>query len=407
MPTTFSKEVDERFKKIRINFLFHHPFLSVLALSLPTIYRSNERSAFQTDGGKLFIDPRKLERYGAEELTYLYAHTLLHVVLKHPGRRKTRDKTLWNQACDVVINNILQEFTNIGQMPRDEITDEQMQKRCVEEVYEILYKKQKKRGGQKRSAEQTAKTTPRKGGAYESALYHPHKRDLDPVSKTLDHGSSEKLDGIIVQALSVAKKTSPHYEGLQIEIDSLIKPEISLYDTLKEFLIASLFEKQSSYARPNRRFIHAGLYLPGQQKSQESLQLYIALDSSSSVTLEEYRKFLGVIEEICGNFYEYFITVLPFDRRVKTEHVIRFDSFNPLQKEQLFIPKSDGGTDFDALLRHVKQSSERRSHNLLLTLTDGEFAISESLPCQTLFLISEKKNTEKFKAYGRVIQFNL
>jgi predicted metal-dependent peptidase len=194
---------------------------------------------------------------------------------------------------------------------------------------------------------------------------------------------------------------------MQIEIDRLIKPEISLQDTLKEYLIASLFEKTTTYNRPNKRYMHNGLYLPGSKKSDELIEVFVALDSSSSVTLEAYKKFLGVIKEVCDGFYEYKVVVLPFDLKVKTEQIMSFDSFNPLNEEVLFIPKSDGGTNFDEVLLYLKKSTDIRSENLLMVLTDGEFEISEPLVCQTLFIISEKKNLKKFERHGRVIQFNL
>ena len=125
------------FEKIRINFLFNHPFLSVLALSIDSEFKENVNSAFLTDGFKITIDTSKLEKYSKDEITYLYAHTLLHIVLKHPYRQKTRDKHIWNQACDVVINNILTTFENIGTRPVDEIVDLAFKDKCVEEVYEI------------------------------------------------------------------------------------------------------------------------------------------------------------------------------------------------------------------------------------------------------------------------------
>ena len=132
---------DEIFQKIRINFLFNHPFLSVLALSIPTMYEENIYSAFQTYGTRLSLDSKKLEKYSIDEITYLYAHTLLHIVLKHPYRQKTREKKLWNQSCDLVINLIMSSFSNIGTMPNDEVLDLDLEDKCVEEVYEILYKK--------------------------------------------------------------------------------------------------------------------------------------------------------------------------------------------------------------------------------------------------------------------------
>ncbi|RXK07637.1 hypothetical protein CRV07_04020 [Halarcobacter ebronensis] len=403
---------DEVFQKIRINFLFNHPFLSVLALSIPTIYQENSNSAFQTNGNEIHIDLKKLEKYSNEEITYLYAHTLLHIVLKHPYRQKTRERRVWNQACDLVINLILSTFSNVGQMPLDEVLDLDLKDKCVEEVYEILYKKEEKEQnqesneGEKQNSE--IKTTPNKKGDLETNIYDKSKMDLEEVSdEKRNEKEREKLDGIIIQALSIAKKNSREYEGMAIEIDTLIKPEISFQDILKEYLIASLFEKTTTYDRPNKRFIHNGLYLPGSKKNDELIEVFIALDSSSSVTLDEYKRFLGVVKDVCDGFYEYQVTVLPFDLKVKEEYIINFDSFNPLIEEKLFIPKSDGGTDFDEVLRFLKKSSEIKSNNLLMVLTDGEFTISEALVCSTLFVVSEKKNIKRFESFGRVIQFDL
>jgi len=402
---------EELFSKLRVNFLFNHPFLSVLALSIPTTFDENDKSAFQTNGAKITIDLEKLQKYSDDDITYLYAHTLLHIVLKHPYRQKTRDSYIWNQSCDLVINNILDTFENIGSKPEDEILDLNLKEKCVEEVYEILYKKEEDEKNQDSQSDETqeseAKVAPDPKGDKEAFIYDNTKLDIEEVSdEKTNQGDQEKLDGIIIQALTIAKKTSHNYGGLQIEIDTLIRPEINLQDVLKEYLTASLFEKQTTFNRPNRRYIHTGLYLPGTKKSDELIEIYIALDSSSSVGLDEYKKFLGVIADICEGFYEYKVTIIPFDKFVKTEHIISFDSFNILQKDDLFIPKSDGGTNFNEVLRYLK-TTEIRSDNLLMVLSDGEFDITEALVSTTLFIISDKKNLKRFESLGRVIQFKI
>jgi predicted metal-dependent peptidase len=394
MQTTSYKDI---FEKIRINFLFNHPFLSVLALSIDSEFKENINSAFLTDGFKITIDTGKLEKYSKDEITYLYAHTLLHIVLKHPYRQKTRDKYIWNQACDVVINNILSTFENVGTRPADEVLDLTLNDKCVEEVYEILYKKK----------EELSKTIPDEKGKIESNAYDKSKLDLDEVLTKSEKTNQEKLDGIIIQALSLAKKSSNLYEGMSVEIDTLIKPEIDLHDVLKEYLISSFFEKQISYERPNKRFIDRGIYMPGTKKLNDNLNIFVALDSSSSVSLDEYKKFLGIVSEIAESFYEYKIDILPFDLKVRSEYIISFDSFNPLSNKELLIPKSNGGTSFDELLRYLKKSSEIRNDSLLIALTDGDFEMNESLLCNTLFIISNKKNLRKFESHGRVIQFNI
>ena len=394
MQTTSYKDI---FEKIRINFLFNHPFLSVLALSIDSEFKENINGPFLTDGFKITIDTSKLEKYSKDEITYLYAHTLLHIVLKHPYRQKTRDKYIWNQACDVVINNILSTFENVGIRPADEVLDLTLNDKCVEEVYEILYKKK----------EELSKTIPDEKGKIESNAYDKSKLDLDEVLTKSEKTNQEKLDGIIIQALSLAKKSSNLYEGMSVEIDTLIKPEIDLHDVLKEYLISSFFEKQISYERPNKRFIDRGIYMPGTKKLNDNLNIFVALDSSSSVSLDEYKKFLGIVSEIAESFYEYKIDILPFDLKVRSEYIISFDSFNPLSNKELLIPKSNGGTSFDELLRYLKKSSEIKNDSLLIALTDGDFEMNESLLCNTLFIISNKKNLRKFESHGRVIQFNI
>ena len=394
MQTTSYKDI---FEKIRINFLFNHPFLSVLALSIDSEFKENINAPFLTDGFKITIDTGKLEKYSKDEITYLYAHTLLHIVLKHPYRQKTRDKYIWNQACDVVINNILSTFENVGTRPADEVLDLTLNDKCVEEVYEILYKKK----------EELSKTIPDENGKIESNAYDKSKLDLDEILTKSEKTNQEKLDGIIIQALSLAKKSSNLYEGMSVEIDTLIKPEIDLHDVLKEYLISSFFEKQISYERPNKRFIDRGIYMPGTKKLNDNLNIFVALDSSSSVSLDEYKKFLGIVSEIAESFYEYKIDILPFDLKVRSEYIISFDSFNPLSNKELLIPKSNGGTSFDELLRYLKKSSEVRNDSLLIALTDGDFEMNETLLCNTLFIISNKKNLRKSESHGRVIQFNI
>ncbi len=400
---------DDLFQKLRINFLFNHPFLSVLALSIETNFVENKNSAFETNGFKIDIDLEKLKNYQDEEITYLYAHTLLHIVLKHPYRQKTRDSYIWNQACDIVINNILSDFKNIGHMPGDELHDEELKDKCVEEVYEKIYKEQEEEsnGGESEDKEDEVKVTPDEKGDLKANMYDESKLDIQEVEdENTSSGDREKIDGIIIQALSIAKKSSSQYRAMAVEIDTLIKPEINLQDALKEYLVSSLFEKKSTYSKPNRRFIHTGLYLPGNEKSDEFLDVFIALDSSSSVTLDEYKKFLGVVADVCEGFYEYSIKVLPFDVKVKEDYIVDFNSFSTLDKEDFFIPKSDGGTNFDEVLRYLK-STDIRSDNLLIVLSDGEFEISETLVCKTLFIINDKKNLNKFESIGRVMEFTL
>ena len=110
-----------KLEKIRVQFLFDHPFLSVLALSLPMHFRKNPHEAFETNGIAIFVDETLCQTMEDEELKYIYAHTLLHVILKHAFRMNGRDHGMWNRSSDIVINLLLSDFERVGQRPEHEV----------------------------------------------------------------------------------------------------------------------------------------------------------------------------------------------------------------------------------------------------------------------------------------------
>lgn len=368
----------ELFTKIRVDFLFAHPFLSVLALSLPHRAVQNAKYPLTTDGKSVSLDMQKLGEMGDDEVKYLYAHVLLHVALKHPKRQRLRDAALWNGACDIVINLILSKFKNIGTAPAGEEPIERFSKMIAEEVYERLKSEENGEGEQK---------------DIEESEYSDAKED----------GDSEALDALLVQALSMAKADAAISEGLLLEIGEIIKPDIRFEDALKEYLCVSLFEKKESYERPNRRYIHEGIYMPGFLRPSEFLNLYIAIDSSMSVKEEEYRRFLGAASSVAQSFSEYRITVLPFDSKINEKLIVRLSGSEPFSDDSFRILKTDGGTDIECVYEFVEHDEELAHGAALLVLSDGFFEPFRRPPLECVFLISERKNVARFEEYGKSI----
>ena len=370
-------EMEELFTKIRVDFLFSHPFLSVLALSLKHIWGKNENYPVLTDGRTIYLDSEKLADYGVDEIKYLYAHVLLHVALKHPNRQKTKDPALWNGACDIAVNLILSKFSNIGKRPKSEAVIEKFEKMIAEEIYERL----KAEGGDGEQKD---------------------IRESD-YSKPEEGGDAEDLDALLVQALSMAKADAAVSEGFLLEIEEIIKPDIRFDDVFKEYLSVSLFEKIQSFTRPNRRYIHKNIYLPGYERPKEYLSLYIAIDSSMSVGDEEYKRFLGAASSVAQSFSEYTITVVPFDSKVNEALVFRLTNGEPFSQDAFKIPKTDGGTDIEPFFAYVESDPEFGGDSVLAVLTDGFFEMPRTPPTECVFFVSERKNLKRFEDYGKTI----
>lgn len=381
-----STSFKERLEKVRIQFLFDHPFLSVLALSLPTRYRDNPHEVFETDGLTLYIDEAKSTPYEEGALKFQYAHILLHILLKHAFRMQERDRKVWNRSCDIVINLLLSDFDRIGERPEDEVMLEKFRDSSVEEVYHALYQESSEGEGKQDET--------------------PNQQKMDLIeSEGETAAAEEEIDALIVQAMGAAKKQGNIPASFEEMINEVIRPKIDLQTLLHAYMSESFFDKTSDFCRPNRRYIHQGLYLPGYRQEQSRLNLTIALDRSMSITREVFSKFLGIIDAILRMSSDFSVTVVPFDEKVHEELIVTYDAQST--RPEVAFGKGNGGTDFESVVRYLKSDPEFDQNRFLLVLSDGFFTVRSMVEQPAIFLISDKKNMKRFERYGDVVEFDL
>ena len=375
-----------RLEKIRINFLFDHPFLSVLALSLPYVYKTNSYAVFETNGLLISVDEDKSHIYSDETLKYQFAHTLLHILLKHPFRMKNRDFKVWNRSCDIAINLLLDQFERVGQRPEDEVLLKKFENKSVEAIYAALYEESQEDENQEDDSQEE------------------EKYDLiDEHGDTAEYEAA--IAAVIVQAITAAKQAGNIPASLIDLISEITKPKIDLQTLLHAYMSESFFDKVSDFSRPNRRFIHKGIYLPGYKQEKNRLSLSIALDRSMSITHEVFKQFLGIIDGVIALSSDYMVKVIPFDDQIKPEDISVYDANNA--HKEISFAKGNGGTDFSCVTDYLQKNNLAWESNFLIVLSDGFFTIKKMIDIPTIFLISEVSNIERFKPYGDVVRFDL
>lgn len=122
-----------------------------------------------------------------------------------------------------------------------------------------------------------------------------------------------------------------------------------------------------------------------------------------SIDQKTFSKFLGIIDMILRMSTDFKVTVIPFDDSVDTAKIVTYDA-QDIQPPIAF-EKGNGGTEFEPLLHHLQGSTELNA--TLMVLSDGFFKLEKAPPLSTLFLISEKRNMERFQKYGDVFYFDL
>lgn len=123
-------------------FITSYPLLGALAADFRIV---KDASVLKREGIRVAaVSPQLKEIYvnededlTQEEWKFVLAHEFLHAALRHDVRCEDREPTLWNVACDYVINLWLREM-DVGDMPEWVLYDERFRGMTAEAVYDIV-----------------------------------------------------------------------------------------------------------------------------------------------------------------------------------------------------------------------------------------------------------------------------
>jgi predicted metal-dependent peptidase len=261
------------------------------------------------------------------------AHEVLHVVNRHHLRRGERDAKLWNVAADLLINRLLEDDKYL--LPSDGLFDrdrryaglstetiyarllEQQQQQTPERPNERQSPSQASDGGASSSGNGHDPTAagptnspakPEQGEAHSSndtlpARHWGEVRDLTKpngkrLSATEQIQAEHDLDVRIRQAAAAAKRVGKFGTALR----EMVEIATDRVDWRDKFRMAfdGVLRGEVSWARPNRRFIQRGIYLPGWRRTGAG-RIGFVLDTSGSISAAELSVYtaavLGILEE--------------------------------------------------------------------------------------------------------------
>ena len=116
------------------------------------------------------------------------------------------------------------------------------------------------------------------------------------------------------------------------------------------------------YQGYDRRFVHQGLYL--EQLDGETLKVYIAVDTSGSISKDVITEFLSEIYGILSIYPEIKCFLYFADASLYGPYVLN-------TKEDLPRPKGGGGTSFHPFFNEIRNKNKLIDHCIAVYLTDG------------------------------------
>lgn len=175
-------------------------------------------------------------------------------------------------------------------------------------------------------------------------------------------------------AFMVGKRAGVHSSDLERAVNATRQVDPSCWETLRQF-VESTVPTDTSWLRPNRRYVHAGQYLPG-STSETTPPLVIAIDTSGSVDQTMLDQFAQHIAAIADEFKPRAIHVIYCDSEVR--HTQTFEQGDLIE----LAARGGGGTAFAPvfdLIADVDNADTYQDIAALIYITDlqGDTAIAE------------------------------
>lgn len=338
------------------------PFFGTLAMFGLFIPITTISSA-ATDGRDIFFNPEFLMSLPSQQQDGVLLHEILHAALLHPLRLREREPQLWNIAADIVVNGMILRQRGF-ELPPGGLRDEQLEHLSVEEVYELL----------------------RATGSDRFQLADLDLLAMNGLAKCSIVGTcapqpnrSQALTAYWRQALQQATAIATTQSGKLPIGDRELEPVLNPQLDWRSYLWRYLVQTPTDFQGVDRRFVGRGLYLEALQG--ESVRVYVAIDTSGSVSDTALRLFTSEIHGILGAYPHLECELYYADRDIYGPYTPTLD---PIP-----TPQGGGGTSFVPFFDRVAATWDEHTQALCIYLTDGYGEFPQTIPIlPTLWVVT-------------------
>ncbi|MFL9876463.1 vWA domain-containing protein [Paraburkholderia megapolitana] len=366
--------MDQRILKQRTALVLDQPFFGALVLRL-RVLEDPTCDTMWVDGVTLGYNPAYVATVSDLELRGALAHDVLHVANGHCWRIGRRDLTRWNKACDYAINPIVKAAGML--LPEGALDDARFHGRSAEEIYAVLTQEAREEanrgsgGGEQNGpsdhGEPAVRTAGDPAGDSEPASgAEPSCGEVRPYPGPDVQAKDAEWKIATLQAAKAASMRGSLHGVMEAMVNQAAEPSVDWRAMLLRFAQQSA-DSDYSFARPNRRYLHLGFYLPSLYAPAVGDAVFVR-DSSGSVFDETQAQFAAEITRVAETVQPARLIVLDCDVRVTQVQV--FERGEPVE---LAPVKGGGGTSFTEPFRLVQQMDTVPAFLVYLTDMDGAF----------------------------------
>lgn len=314
----------------------------------PTAYTNGRDEVY----GKEFV-----EKLNDPELRFLVLHECYHKLYRHLTTWQWMYKQspeLANISCDYVINAKLVEdnsdgFATMTGALKIGCYDKKYLGWDSAQVYHDLLNAAKS-GGM---------------GAGKRTGFDEHGWDeAEEMTAEEKQELAREIDEALRQGALLAGKTG---SGGDRDFLSLLEPQIDWREVLREFITSTCAGSDySTWRKPNRRYIGAGMYMPS-GISEQIGEIVVAIDTSGSIGGPQLTTFLSEVAGIAETVNPQGVRLLYWDTAVCGDEIYEGEEVQNITKSTK--PKGGGGTMVECVPRHMQDKQIKAQ--CVIVLTDG------------------------------------
>ena len=325
-----------------------------------------------------------IDRIRDSDLRFTQLHEQHHIALEHLTTWEPLvkiDPDIANMAMDHVINVAIMDI-DAGEgfvtLPLDEngevmcLYDTKYRGMDTQQVFNILYKEKQEEGdddGGESTGDGSGDGEPSDtGGSPASGSGGFDDHDWEGAKK-LSKEEKTELGNEVAEALRQGSMAAGKMAGSGAEVgfDKMLEPQVDWREVLRDFISATCAGRDfSTYARPNRRYMSTGVYMPS-GVSQRVKTLVLAIDTSGSVSQTEISTALAEVKSICDIVRPEKVTILYWGSSVVAQE--DYDEHNMDTLVDSTKPKDGGGTQVECVPEYMREHGI--DAQAVIVFTDG------------------------------------
>lgn len=297
--------------KLKIMVDPDNTFLGSIMCGLDIIL-DDECSSACTNGLQIKINSKFFENLSDKARIGLILHELWHVGRLHSLRCKNRDHKTWNIACDIVINNWLDD-KGYKEITQKGLVNHEYDNKSEEEIYELL----------KKDSEENFHI--------QSTIVSCEIKPNDVIENSSVEGKGLQLGNVqeadIQTRRLMERKGGTSYGSGIFEIDTLLdkffQAQIPWNVYLEKYLTDMKDYGARSYKRPNRRYLYRGIYMASKMREEGRLgHLQFYIDTSGSISQEQMTLYNTELRYIWEELRPLKMSIIQFCSKITAEDIL-------------------------------------------------------------------------------------